>query len=424
MDYNIQSGNYKKASKYYYELGFKFEYKENTNENDKEKAVKYYKKAVEFNPDNKEALTHLGYSLKDLKRYSEAIPYFKRVKTEDVMFDCTWHVADCYMELGEYKSAIPYLDECIKQYPLRHDWVEQKVECLLGLNKNREAIKVFNDYSDFLKSNRSYFESIKYIDEILKIEPDNSYFLNKKEKMLNKERILRLYNLITTIETTERPNRSLKDEDLKSYIKTVSESSGESIEYILSLYQEDNPENYDYKDRCQWAFPIVYWDRLISMYPKPERPDSLDSPEIMPLDENDDPNNKLTSTDNKATIIDFNEENENKSNNAYDETIIIEPEEEQIIEKEDEEVQPKEETEEENENKLDNINNKKTIIEPEKELIIEKEDEEVQPKEETEEENENINYLSKIKEAKDLLDKGTITQEEYNELKLKYLSLI
>ena len=41
-----------------------------------------------------------------------------------------------------------------------------------------------------------------------------------------------------------------------------------------------------------------------------------------------------------------------------------------------------------------------------------------------EKENTNINYLSKIKEAKELLDGGDITQQEYDELKWKYLDLI
>ena len=41
-----------------------------------------------------------------------------------------------------------------------------------------------------------------------------------------------------------------------------------------------------------------------------------------------------------------------------------------------------------------------------------------------EEEITNINYLSKIKEAKKLLDKGAITKQEYDEIKWKYLDLI
>ena len=76
--------------------------------------------------------------------------------------------------------------------------------------------------------------------------------------------------------------------------------------------------------------------------------------------------NNLTSNDNGVTIIDFDEERDNNLSNADEKELI---------------------------NNFD-------------------------------EEKNNINYLSKIKEAKELLDNGAITREEYDELKWKYLSLI
>lgn len=81
--------------------------------------------------------------------------------------------------------------------------------------------------------------------------------------------------------------------------------------------------------------------------------------------------------------------------------------------------------EEKNDNKLTSCENEITIMEFDEEnnnnLTNTDEDELINN---FDEENNNINYLSKIKEAKDLLDNGTITREEYDELKLKYLSLI
>ena len=271
VDYNIRTGNHEKASKYYHVLGSKFEHY--ADEKDEKKAVQYYKKAVEFNPNNKEALYSLGSILRHLKRYREAIPYLKKSYNDSNNPDGP--IADCYVNLGEYESAIPYLDKSIEKSPLWHEYVEQKAECLIGLNKNKEAIKLFDDFSNRLKSEGLYYESIKYIDEILKIEPDNSYYLDKKEKMLKNEKTLKSYNILKAIENMGIMNRDPKDEELKSYIKTVSESSGESIEYILSLYQEDYTENYDYINRCELLSPNVNWTRLISMYPKPA---SLDTP--------------------------------------------------------------------------------------------------------------------------------------------------
>ena len=295
VDYNIRSGNDEKASKYYYELGSKFQ----RGENDKEKAVQYLKKAVEYNPDNKEALSSLGYVLNCLGRYREAIPYLKKSYTDSDNPDGL--IADCYVNLKEYESAIPYLDRCIEKAPLWHEYVEQKAECLVGLNKNKEAIKVLDDFSNLIRSEGRYYESIKYIDEILKIEPDNSYFLDKKEKMLKDEKILKSYNILNAIESTEITNHGLEDEDLKSYIETVSESSGASIEYILSLYREDDSENYDYINRCDLTSPYVDWTRLISMYPKPESQGSLDS---------------TATAESKESL--FNEDNEIHQNNPLD----------------------------------------------------------------------------------------------------------
>ncbi len=429
-DYNIKLGNDKKSSKYYRDLGFKFEYGDTDAE--KEKAVDYYKKALEINPNYDDALLHLGYTLKDLKKYREAIPYFKRV-SEDTLFSHEWHIADCYRKMGEYESAIHYLDKCIDESPRRHDWVEQKVECLLALNKTEEAIKVFSDFSNYLKNEGCYFESIKYIDEILKIHPNDQNFLNKKEEMLKNEKTARLYNLLNIIENTERVTCETLEEKLKLYIEKVSEASGESIEDILILYQQENIENYDFKDRCLCVLPVNFWDELISMYLTPENQDHTDSPTLPNINNNSNEQEiEKYCPECGVVYLDL-----SKTNCMYCEvplekrkipTVFHEIYRYPVLERDNYRCTKCGQHKDEAYLQIDYItplseggsnteDNFQTVC---NECLFD--DDNNIPKNRLNESNNNP--LAMIKQAKELLDDGAITQDEYEILKKKYLGLI
>ena len=227
-EYNLKLGNSEKASKYYYDLGFKFE----NRGSEKEKAVKYYKKAIDINPNFNEALIHLGHTLKDLGRYCEAITYFERANTLDD--DEVWDIVNCYMELKKYSSAIPYLDKCIEHAPLRDDWTEKKFECLLATNKNK-AIQFYHSWAKSLRSKGYYFKALKYLDKILEVKSDDTYANSQKQKYLKNQRIKSLYNILNAVYQTKCPKLSESDEDLKAYMEDISKQSGESIENILNF---------------------------------------------------------------------------------------------------------------------------------------------------------------------------------------------
>ena len=227
-EYNLKLGNSEKASKYYYDLGFKFE----NRGSEKEKAVKYYKKAIDINPNFNEALIHLGHTLKDLGRYREAITYFERANILDD--DEVWDIVNCYMELKKYSSAIPYLDKCIEHAPLRDDWTEKKFECLLATNKNK-AIQFYHSWAKSLRSKGYYFKALKYLDKILEVKSDDTYANSQKRKYLKNQRIKSLYNILNGLYQTKCPKLSESDEDLKAYMEDISKQSGESIENILNF---------------------------------------------------------------------------------------------------------------------------------------------------------------------------------------------
>ena len=348
-EYNLKLGNSEKASKYYYDLGFKFENKGS----EKEKAVKYYKKAIDINPNFNEALIHLGHTLKDLGRYREAITYFERANTLDD--DEVWDIVNCYMELKKYSSAIPYLDKCIERAPLRDDWTEKKFECLLATNKNK-AIQFYHSWAKSLRSKGYYFKALKYLDKILEVKSDDTYANSQKRKYLKNQRIKSLYNILNAVYQTKCPKLSESDEDLKAYMEDISKQSGESIENILNFYKYPENNYYDFKllfdeyisDYTRKKIFNIYgirnpgetWiieideeddndslnnptdtlsktksldemeDEYWSLVDEKNSYDVLDEVNIIRNDDEENKNNRLNSTDNEVTIIEFEEENE------------------------------------------------------------------------------------------------------------------
>ena len=348
-EYNLKLGNSEKASKYYYDLGFKFENKGS----EKEKAVKYYKKAIDINPNFNEALIHLGHTLKDLGRYREAITYFERANTLDD--DEVWDIVNCYMELKKYSSAIPYLDKCIERAPLRDDWTGKKFECLLATNKNK-AIQFYHSWAKSLRSKGYYFKALKYLDKILEVKSDDTYANSQKRKYLKNQRIKSLYNILNAVYQTKCPKLSESDEDLKAYMEDISKQSGESIENILNFYKYPENNYYDFKllfdeyisDYTRKKIFNIYgirnpgetWiieideeddndslnnptdtlsktksidemeDEYWSLVDEKNSYDVLDEVNIIRNDDEENKNNRLNSTDNEVTIIEFEEENE------------------------------------------------------------------------------------------------------------------
>jgi tetratricopeptide (TPR) repeat protein len=71
-------GRNDEASQLFYELGDRYAF----GDDDKNIAVKYLKKSLECNPYNEDSLDILGYALRGLERYGEALTYYRQVKTQ------------------------------------------------------------------------------------------------------------------------------------------------------------------------------------------------------------------------------------------------------------------------------------------------------------------------------------------------------
>lgn len=379
----LKLNNARKASMCYYDLGLKYKYKD-----DIEKAILYLKKAVEINPNYNSALSDLGHTLTKLKRYREAITYFKMANTIGIQ-DYNWIIAYCYMDLNEYASAVPHWDKAIEHWPSRDDWIEEKLKCLTLTNKKEAAI-FYNSYAKSLIENKQYFKGLQCLDKILEIDPYDTEARSQKQNCLKNERYKCLYNILNALSKAEQSISRESDEDLKKFLEDISKKSHMSIEDIFSYCYFLEFEDYDFKDILR---EYVSDDELIRLH------------EIYgwsPYGESDDDDEDEENNDE-----DFTEKHDDWKNLS--------------------EELSKTKSLDELEDEYWNLVKEKNSYDVLDEIDIMRDDKKEEPPvDETvdKEEITNVNYLSKIKEAKELLDSGAITQQEYDELKRKFLDLI
>lgn len=70
--------------------------------------VKYFKKAIDIDPNFSIALEQLGYTLEELGRYKEAIKYLERAKhleSKDFKGVISQHIEDHRIKLEESESS-------------------------------------------------------------------------------------------------------------------------------------------------------------------------------------------------------------------------------------------------------------------------------------------------------------------------------
>lgn len=243
-----------------------------SNEDEVMVAVKYLKKSIELDADNDEALSSLGYGLSRLKRYSEAISYYKRVTGKSV----DWHIAQCYMRLNRYGEAIGFLENCLDESPLRGDWLCQKCECLFKVGRPDEAIAEFQSFIDYLVGWDCYYRAICMIDDLSKRIGDEDFFKDEKEEYMESKITLykRLQSVLDAVSDYLRLNSNglnrfemekRIEDDLEGFAKYISDKSAESIDDILKWYNMPFDGEFRFNGRCDMLVYKRIWVNLGQM---------------------------------------------------------------------------------------------------------------------------------------------------------------
>lgn len=256
-------GRDQEASRLYYELGDRYTW---GDRDEKKIAVKYYKKSLECDANNEDALDNMGYALRGLERYDEALTYYRRIRHKDV----DWAMAMCYMELKKYGDAIPLLDNVIRECPYCDSHLDEKCECLIGLNRKNEAIVLWKNFIDFLMKNDCYERAIERLDMLSQnTKTEGDFITDRRQKCIKNKNLLdaRFKRISDAMSQYHMYNpKGLDENDLKGFLKFVCEESGESVDDIIRWYETPMLGSSSFRKVCLDHLFYGHWDRMVKMY--------------------------------------------------------------------------------------------------------------------------------------------------------------
>ena len=113
-----------------------------------DEALPIYHQALLLDPNDDNLNYNLGYTYFMLKKWESALIYLKEYanngeKDAGNFDDTMFYIGTCFYSLKRYNEAIEYYDLAINASPY-HSYFFNKVEALLALNENKEALKVIN----------------------------------------------------------------------------------------------------------------------------------------------------------------------------------------------------------------------------------------------------------------------------------------
>jgi len=207
--------------------------KKYSKENQKEKAIEYYKKAIEFNANNLLANFDIGCLLYADGKPKEAIEYYKKaIEIDPNCSQAYFNVSLCYMQTKDEEKAIQYLKTLLEIKP---DYAKAYRQLGLLLQKNKKDEEAVHYLKKATSLNETFDlliltgRSLKNLD---RIEESMQYFRKAKEK--NPENVLALLELANTLNIQCKGQKDL-EEALALYKKVLEKDpSLNSVRYNIA----------------------------------------------------------------------------------------------------------------------------------------------------------------------------------------------
>lgn len=180
---------------------------------------------------------------KGIKHYKKALFYSNKVKDEYEIAYTQLNIASAYINSGDFKNGIPYLESC-KKYFLENDIIEGRISLYTNyanyysaLNKNSLASDYFEKAIEVCKKNKDSFinsyilETYKdyaaFLSKLNQKEKANEYLnLSKsiKQELYNEQKEINVKNIFNEIEIDE-------------YKRQVEQVESENQKHLIDLSQ-------------------------------------------------------------------------------------------------------------------------------------------------------------------------------------------
>ena len=137
-----------------------------------DEAIEACNKALEIKPNSADAWSNKGNTLSKLGRRDEAFEAYEKALEINPNDAVTWNNKSIALEeLGRYEEALEAYDKALEIKPNFADAWYNKANALGNLGRTDEAVKAYN-------------KGLEFIDEVLKIDPENIDALRKKGDIL------------------------------------------------------------------------------------------------------------------------------------------------------------------------------------------------------------------------------------------------
>jgi len=185
-------------------------------------AIKAYKKALELDPENEDAMTGLAMVYTDLGDTKAAADLLRKVADKDPSPRSLTNLAGVYEQLKDYSLAAETLRRALEQQPGNADLKHALAQDLLLSDQTDDALKIFKDMVD---EDPKDVQSLLRISQIYRQKRDyaNARQAAEKAKEIEPNNIEIQYNDVLLLESEGKVPESIKT--LKGILDTTTKKS-------------------------------------------------------------------------------------------------------------------------------------------------------------------------------------------------------